>query len=81
LVIIEKALDIGIEHVVHLLLHQYPGQRIIQRLMLAAPRAKPVREAEEVLLIYLIEGWSPPHGGRSCLPGWRFRHWHDAIRV
>src|SRR6266567_1351538 len=41
--VIEEALDIGIEHVVHLLLHQSPGQRI-QRLMLAAPRTEPIRK-------------------------------------
>src|SRR5258708_18203453 len=52
--IIEEALDVGIKHIVHLSLHESIGQRI-QRLMLAAPRAKTIREAEEVLLINLIE--------------------------
>ena len=52
--IIEEALDVRIKNVVHLLLHERPGQRI-QRLMLAAPRTKPIREAQKVLLIDLIE--------------------------
>jgi hypothetical protein len=30
--VIEEALDVGIKHIVHLLLHQSPGQRV-QRLM------------------------------------------------
>src|SRR6516225_280063 len=52
--VIEEALDVSIKHIVHLLLHERIGQRI-QRLMLAAPRTKSIREAEEVLLIDLVE--------------------------
>jgi len=39
--VIEKSSDVGIKHVVHLLLQERVRQRI-QRLMLAAPRAKSV---------------------------------------
>ena len=52
--VIEEALDVGIKHIVHLFLHERIGQRI-QRFMLAAPRTKSIREAEEVLLINLVE--------------------------
>src|SRR6202021_4069464 len=52
--VIEEALDVGIKHIVHLFLHERIGQRI-QRLMLAAPRTKSIREAEEVLLIDMVE--------------------------
>ncbi len=47
-------MDGCIKYVVHLLLHERIGQRI-QRLMLAAPRTKTIREAEEVLLIDMVE--------------------------
>src|SRR5439155_13752340 len=52
--IIEKSSNVGIKHVVHLLLQERVRQRI-QRLMLAAPRAKSVGEAEKVFLINLVE--------------------------
>ena len=51
---IEEALDVGIKYVVHLPFHERIRQRI-QRLMLAASRTKSIREAEEVLLINLVE--------------------------
>jgi hypothetical protein len=52
--IIEEALDVGIQYIVHLLFHERIRQRI-QRLMLAASRTKSIREAEEVLLIDMVE--------------------------
>jgi len=52
--VIEEALDVGIKYVVHLPFHERIGQRI-QRLMLAASRTKSIREAEEVLLIDMVE--------------------------
>jgi len=52
--VIEEALDVGIKYVVHLLFHKRVRQRI-QRLMLAASRTKSIREAEEVLLIDVVE--------------------------
>src|SRR5260370_16721005 len=52
--IVEKASDISIQNVVHLLLQERVRQRI-QRVMLTAPRAKAIREAEKILFIYLIE--------------------------
>ena len=57
--IVEKASDVGVQNVVHLLLQERVRQRI-QRVMLAAPRAKTIREAKKVLLIDLIEDGS--HG-------------------
>src|SRR4029077_9008133 len=57
--IVEKASDISIQNVVHLLLQERVRQRI-QRVMLTAPRAKAIREAEKLLFIYLIEDRS--HG-------------------
>src|SRR6267143_3324330 len=51
--VIEEAPNVGIKNVVHLLLQERVRQRI-QRLMLAAPRTKTVREAEKVLLVNLI---------------------------
>src|SRR5215831_19105249 len=50
----KKASDISVQNVVHLLLQERVRQRI-QRVMLAAPRAKSVREVEKFLFIYLIE--------------------------
>jgi hypothetical protein len=47
---IEKATNVGIEHPVHLLRPDRGGE-CIQRMMLAAPGPKSVREAHEVLLI------------------------------
>ncbi len=51
---IEKAADVCVQHVVHLLLQERVGQRI-QRIMRTAPRAKSIREAEKVLLVDLVE--------------------------
>src|SRR6516164_5802577 len=50
----EKAADISVQNVVHLLLQERIRQRI-QRIMLAAPRAKPIREAEKILFVNLVE--------------------------
>ena len=50
----EKAADIGVQNVVHLLLQERIRQRI-QRIMLAAPRAKSIRESEKVFLVNLVE--------------------------
>ena len=47
---IEEPPDVRVEHPVHLLRQQSRVERI-QRLMLAAPRSEPVREAEEVRLV------------------------------
>ena len=52
--VIEEALDVGIKYVVHLLFHERIRQRV-QRLMLAASRTKTIREAEEALLIDMVE--------------------------
>ena len=52
--IIEKAADVGVQNIVHLLLQKRIRQRI-QRIMLAAPRAKAIREAEKVFLVNLVE--------------------------
>jgi len=52
--VIEKAADICIQNVVHLLV-LYRERQCIQRIVLAAPRAKTVRETEKVLLVNLIE--------------------------
>src|SRR5215831_12224589 len=59
--VVEKAADISVQNVVHLLLQECKRQRI-QRIMLAAPRAKSIRESEKVFLVYLIED-----GGHSVL--------------
>src|SRR5260370_28004258 len=52
--VIEKAFDVRVQNVVHFLLQERVRQRI-QRLMLAAPRAKTIREAEKVFLVDLVE--------------------------
>src|SRR6266403_182064 len=52
--VIEKSSNIGIQNVVHLLLQERVRQRI-QCLMLVAPRAKPIRKAEKILFIDLVE--------------------------
>ncbi len=52
--VIEKASNVGVQNVVHFLLQERIRQRI-QRLMLAAPRPKSIREAEKVLLVNLVE--------------------------
>jgi hypothetical protein len=51
---LKPALAVSVKNVVHLLLQEHVRQRI-QRLMLAAPRAKPIREPEKVLLVNLVE--------------------------
>src|SRR3989442_14255546 len=65
--VIEKPSNVGVKHIVHLLLQERVRQRI-QRLMLAAPRSKTVREAEKVLLIDLIED-----GGHGVLDDFVFQ--------
>src|SRR5258708_38218756 len=52
--IIEEATDVGIKHPVHPLPLDAHRQRV-QRLMRATTGTKPVREAFEVALIYLVE--------------------------
>src|SRR5512146_419963 len=52
--VIEKAADVSVQNVVHLLLQELVRQRI-QRVMLAAPRAETIREAQKVFLVNLIE--------------------------
>src|SRR5215472_10967349 len=52
--VVEKAADVSVQNVVHLPLQERVRQRI-QRVVLAAPRAKTIREAEKVLFIDLIE--------------------------
>src|SRR4029077_2904994 len=50
----KKARDVSVQNVVHLLLQERVRQRI-QRVMLAAPRAKAIRESQKSLFINLIE--------------------------
>src|SRR5207253_9615265 len=52
--IVEKASDVSVQNVVHLLLQERVRQRI-QRAMLAAPRAETIRKAQKVFLVDLIE--------------------------
>jgi site-specific DNA recombinase len=52
--VIEKAADVRVQYVVHLLLQQRIGQRI-QRTMLATSRAEPIRETQKVFLVNLVE--------------------------
>src|SRR5260370_7757007 len=52
--VIEKSSNIGIQNVVHPLPQERVRQRI-QCLMLAAPRAKPIRKAEKILFVDLVE--------------------------
>src|SRR5258708_19436167 len=52
--VIEETTDVGIKHPVHPLPLNAHRQRV-QRLMRAATGTKPVREAFEVDLIYLVE--------------------------
>src|SRR5437899_3348662 len=51
--VIEKAADVSVQNVVHLL--QERVRQRIQRVMLAAPRAETIREAQKVFLVNLIE--------------------------
>ena len=46
----EEVADVSVEHEVHLLAHD-PDRERIQRIMLRAPRPKPVRETKKVLLV------------------------------
>src|ERR1035441_5470859 len=57
--VIEKPPNVGVQNVVHLLLQERVRQRI-QRLVLAAPRTKPIGEAEKIFLVDLVEDGS--HG-------------------
>jgi len=59
--IVEKARDVSVQNVVHLLLQERVRQRI-QRVMLAAPRAEAIRKSQKVFLINLVED-----GGHSVL--------------
>jgi hypothetical protein len=52
--VIEEAPNVGVKNVVHFPLQERIRQRI-QRVMLAAPRAKSIREAEKVFLVNLVE--------------------------
>src|SRR5438094_5181761 len=52
--VIEKAADVSVQNVVHLLLQERVRQRI-QRVMLAAPRAETIRKAQKIFLVNLIE--------------------------
>lgn len=51
---IEKAPDVTVQHPVHLLPRNRYVQRV-QRLMLAAPRPKAIRESPKILLVNLIK--------------------------
>src|SRR5215475_2952325 len=52
--VIEKAPDVCVQYVIHLLLQERIRQRI-QRIVLAAPRAKTIGEAQKVFLVDLVE--------------------------
>src|SRR5271157_2394027 len=52
--VVEKASNVGVKHVVHFLLQERVRQRI-QRIVLAAPRSKTIRETEKVFLVNLVE--------------------------
>ncbi len=51
---IEKSPDVCVKHIIHPLPRECERQRI-QRMVLAAPRSKAIREAQKVLLVNLIE--------------------------
>src|SRR5437879_5148280 len=59
--VIKEPANVGVKNIVHLPLQERIRQRI-QRIMLAAPRAKSIREAEKVFLVNLVED-----GGHSLL--------------
>src|SRR5271169_4369915 len=61
--VIEESSNVGVKNVIHLLPQKRIRQRV-QRLMLATPRAKSVREAEKVFLVDLVED-----GDHSLLSG------------
>ena len=63
----EKARDVSVQNVVHLLLQEHVRQRI-QRVILAAPRAEALRESQKVFLINLVED-----GGHSVLDDFVFQ--------
>src|SRR5215469_10355395 len=65
--VIEKAPDVRVHNVVHLLLQERVRQRI-QRIMLAAPRAKTIPETEKVFLVNLVED-----GGHGILEDFVFQ--------
>src|ERR1700757_2041595 len=65
--IVEKARDVSVQNVVHLLLQEHVRQRI-QRVMLAALRAEAIRESQKVFLINLVED-----GGHSVLDDFVFQ--------
>ena len=50
----EEVADVSVEHVAHLLARD-PCRERVQRIMLRAPRPKPVRETQEVLLVYGVQ--------------------------
>src|SRR6516162_2321969 len=52
--VVEKAANISVQNVVHLLLQECIRQSI-QRIMLAAPRAKTIGKAEKILFVDLVE--------------------------
>ena len=52
--VVEKAADVAVQNVVHLLVLDRECQ-CVQRIVLAAPRPEAVREAEKIFLINLIE--------------------------
>ena len=68
--IVEKAAYVAIQNVVHLSLLNRDRQ-CIQRIMLAAPRTKAIREAEKVFLVDLIED-----GDRCGLDDFIFQSCH-----
>jgi hypothetical protein len=51
---IQKASDIRVKHIAHLL-PQERKRQCIQRLVLAAAWSKPIRESPKILLINLVE--------------------------
>src|SRR6516225_132834 len=57
--IVEKSANVAVQHPVHLLPRNSDAQRI-QRLMLATSWPEPIREAEEILFIDLIQDYG--HG-------------------
>src|SRR6266511_5407956 len=50
----EEVADVSVEHEVHLPARD-PDSKRVQRIMLRAPRPEPVRETEEVLLVYGVQ--------------------------
>jgi hypothetical protein len=52
--VVEKASDVSVQNVVHFLLQERVRQRV-QRIVLAASRAKTIRKAKKVLFLDLVE--------------------------